>query len=177
MSRVTLEDMRAFLAVADARGFVRAAEQLFITQSALSRRITKLEAAIGARLFDRDSRNVELTALGRTFVPIATRMVHGFERSMDEIRDVVQLRAGTVTIGSMLTVANHLLAGVLARFAQRYPGIKVRVLDDFGPRLLAAVDSGEAEFAVGHRDEGDAPTAATDAVHQAGGQVRLVVGV
>ena len=147
-TRVSVEDYRAFVAVVDSGSFVRAAHSLFLTQSALSRRIAKLEEVLGARLLDRDSRKVSLTAIGRAFEPIAKQVLHGFERSLDEIRDVIQLRAGAVTVGSMLTVANHLLPAVVARFAGAHPGVRVRILDDFGPKILEAVNTGEAEFAI-----------------------------
>jgi DNA-binding transcriptional LysR family regulator len=152
--RLTIEDYRAFITVLEHHSFKRAAEVLFITQSGLSRRIHKLESVLDARLLDRDSRNVAATAVGEAFYPIAQQAVREFKRSQDEIRDVIDLRAGTVTLGSMLTVANHLLANVLAEFSGEHPGVKVRVLDDFGPKILSALESGEAEFAIVQ----DAPT-------------------
>lgn len=148
MSRLSIEDYRAFVAVLDTGSFVSAADALYITQSGLSRRIRKLEDALGARLLNRDKRQITRTAVGELFAPIAREAIAGFERSQDRIRDVIGLRAGRVTVGCMLTVANHLLAGIVSRFAQQHPGVEVRVLDDFGPKVLEAVLHGEAEFAV-----------------------------
>src|SRR5205823_10826397 len=62
-----LADLRAFIAVAELASFRAAAETIHLSQPALSRRIDKLEDALGVRLFDRDTRNVELTAVGRDF--------------------------------------------------------------------------------------------------------------
>ncbi|MEM7406057.1 MAG: LysR substrate-binding domain-containing protein [Pseudomonadota bacterium] len=146
--RTSINDLRAFATLAETQSFVRAAQTLFLTQSALSRRISKLEAVLATRLFDRNSRNVTLTPVGEAFVPIAARALSGFQQSLDEIRDIVQLRAGTVTIGSMLTVAQHMLPAVITQFMRAHPGVTVRLLDDFGPRVLDAVEAGEAEFGV-----------------------------
>ena len=67
--QIRIEDIEAFLRTAELRSFKGAAEELSITQSALSRRLQKLEAALGARLFDRTSRAVHMTTVGAEFLP------------------------------------------------------------------------------------------------------------
>lgn len=147
-SRISIEDYRAFIAVVDEGSFVGAAEALHLTQSALSRRIAKIESHLDARLFDRDSRNVALTGVGRAFVPIARPAVAAFERSLHEITDVVALRDGTVTFASMLTAAQSVLPDVVADFAAAFPGVRIRLLDHQGDTVLDRVAGGEAEFAL-----------------------------
>ena len=73
--RIGIEDLRAFVLVADIKNFHRAAEELAITQPALSRRLKKMEDVLQVRLLDRTSRIVELTTIGEEFLPTATRMV------------------------------------------------------------------------------------------------------
>ena len=68
MMNFDLGDLRAFLAVSDLGSFRAAAEILHISQSALSRRVDKLEAALGVQLFIRTTRKIELTTTGRTFI-------------------------------------------------------------------------------------------------------------
>ena len=70
-----LLDLRAFLAVKDLGGFHKAADFLGLSQPALSRRIKALESAIGAPLFERSTRKVILTAIGRGLEPLVRRMV------------------------------------------------------------------------------------------------------
>ena len=72
--KIGIDDIRGFLAVSEAAGFKPAADRLGITSSALTQRIQKLEDYLGARLFDRSTRNVEPTELGRLFLPEAQRI-------------------------------------------------------------------------------------------------------
>jgi DNA-binding transcriptional LysR family regulator len=145
---VSLEDVRAFLTISELESFSHAAERLSVSQSALSRRIRKIEDHLGIRLFDRSTRHVALTAVGREFLPLAQRMVGEFERSFDQIGDVVQKRRGVVTIASLMTVAYGLLPRVTARFAADHPDIRLRILDATGPEIAGHVRSGAAEFGI-----------------------------
>lgn len=152
---VTLEDVRAFMTIADLGSFSQAAEHLAVSQSALTRRIHKIEEQIGARLFDRSTRRVDLTAVGREFRPLAGRMIGEFERSLGHIEDVIQKRRGIVTIASLMTVAFGVLPLVAKRFRVSYPGVRVRVLDATGPEIAERVRSGEAEFGIDMEGEPD----------------------
>lgn len=146
--RASFEDLRAFVHVAEQGRFVQAADGLNITQSALSRRLQKLEEVVGARLLDRTSRRVGLTAVGEAFLPSARRVIRHMDRAMTDIQDFVKLRGGTVSIASTRTVASTVLPGAIARYNAEHPGMKVRVLDGIGPGTSRFVLSGEAEFGV-----------------------------
>ena len=146
--RANFEDLRAFVHVAEQGSFVQAADGLSITQSALSRRLRKLEEVVGARLLDRTSRRVGLTAVGEAFLPSARRVIRHMGRAMTDIQDFVNLRSGTVSIASTRTVASTVLPGAIARYTAEHPGMKVRVLDGIGPGTSHFVLSGEAEFGV-----------------------------
>ena len=146
--RIGIEDLRAFVLVADIKNFHRAAEELAITQSALSRRLKKMEDVLQVRLLDRTSRTVALTTIGEEFLPTAMRMVREFERSMDDIQDIIEKRAGVVTMASVLTVAQNVLPRVVARFNEQFPSVSVRVMDDVGPKVADFVTTGDAEFGI-----------------------------
>ena len=156
---ISLEDVRAFLVIAELESFSQAADRLAVSQSALTRRIQKIEDHLGARLFNRSTRRVELTAVGREFGPLARRMVGEFERSLGQINDVIQKRRGVVAIASLMTVAYGLLPLVAERFATAHPNVRMRVLDATGPEILAHVRSGEAEFGIDMEGEPDAEIA------------------
>ena len=96
----TLDDIRAFVAVAEFASFKRAADELGITQSALSRRLKKLEDGLGARLLDRTTRRIAVSTVGQEFLPEARRMVRDFEQSLRDIRDLVQIRTGMVALAT-----------------------------------------------------------------------------
>lgn len=145
---ISLDDLRAFILVADKQGFGKAAESLNLTQSALTRRLQKVEEYLGARLFDRSTRQVDLTAIGREFLPSARRILHEYERSLAGIEDVIAKRSGMVTMTSLMTVAFGVLPSVLADFNAEYPDIRVRILDDTGSRIAGHIRSGAAEFGI-----------------------------
>ena len=156
---ISLGDVRAFVVIAELESFKQAAERLAVSQSALSRRVQKIEDHLGARLFDRSTRRVALTAIGREFVPLAHRMVGEFERSLGRIGDVIQKRTGVVTIASLMTVACGLLPLAAERFGAEHPDIKLRILDATGPDILEHVRSGEAEFGIDMEGAPDAEIA------------------
>ena len=156
---VSLEDVRAFLSVAELESFSKAADRLAVSQSALTRRIQKIEDHLGARLFHRSTRRVELTAVGREFGPLARRMVGEFERSLGQIGDVIEKRRGIVTVASLMTVAFGLLPLVAARFAAAYPAVRLRILDATGAEISETVRSGEAEFGIDMEGETEAELA------------------
>ncbi len=146
--RIGIEDLRAFVLVAEIKNFHRAAEELAITQSGLSRRLKKMEDVLHVRLLDRTSRTVALTTIGEEFLPTAMRMVREFERSMDDIQDIIEKRAGVVTMASVLTIAQNVLPRVIAQFNEQFPSVSVRVMDDVGPKVADFVTTGDAEFAI-----------------------------
>jgi len=146
--QIRIEDIVAFTLVADLKSFVRAAEELNITQPALSRRIRKLEESIGARLLERTSRVVDLTIVGEEFLPAAKRMVRDFDRSLSDIVDVIQKRSGVVSVAFNMTVATTAMPEILDRFHQLHPNLEVRVFEDSSPPILERVHQGEVEFGV-----------------------------
>jgi DNA-binding transcriptional LysR family regulator len=156
---LTLDDIRAFLVIAELQSFSQAAERLAVSQSALTRRIQKIEDHLGARLFDRSTRRVDLTAVGREFTPLAHRMLGEFERSLGQIGDVIQKRRGVVTVASLMTVAFGLLPLVAERFNAAHPDVRLRILDATGPEILDHVRSGDAEFGIDMESEPDSEIA------------------
>lgn len=87
-------DLRAFLALMELGNFHRAAETLNMSQPALSRRIQKLEAAVGAQLFERTTRQVAPTAVGRELTPLVRRLLDEFDTSLFSFRDMGMRRGG-----------------------------------------------------------------------------------
>ncbi|MFB7496546.1 LysR family transcriptional regulator [Streptomyces sp. NPDC056161] len=94
VSGIELRHLRAFAAVARHRSFTRAAEELLITQPALSRTVAQLEKALGVRLVDRSSRNVHLTDTGREFLLHAERTLAAFDAAVAAARRESALRLG-----------------------------------------------------------------------------------
>jgi DNA-binding transcriptional LysR family regulator len=141
-----LGDLRAFIAVAELASFRAAAETIHLSQPALSRRIDKLEDALGVRLFDRDTRNVELTAVGRDFARKARTLLDDLDSILLGVRDVAANRWGQVTLACIPSTVHYFLPAVLRRYHERFPRIRVRIIDESANEVLSAVVHGEAEL-------------------------------
>ena len=148
MMNFDLGDLRAFLAVSDLGSFRAAAEILHISQSALSRRVDKLEAALGVQLFIRTTRKIELTTTGRTFIHKARNVMLELEGALLGMQDIAGRLSGEVTLACVPSAVGYFLPSVFDAYHQRYPGIRIRVLDESSSDVLLAVTRGDADFGV-----------------------------
>lgn len=143
-----LADLRAFVAVAEMNSFRAAATALHLSQPAISRRVEKLEAALGIRLFERTTRRIALTAVGRDFSHKARSLLDDLENSLLSMREVAASQMGEVVIACVPSAAYYFLPKVLAEYHKQYPRIRVRIIDDSANSVLASVTRGEAEFGI-----------------------------
>lgn len=140
--------LQALVAIADHGGFGRAAEALHITQTALSRRLQNLEEGLGVRLVERTTRSTALSALGRSFLPRARRLVADLSAAFVEVRETGKAMRGDVTIACVPTVGVQYLPRIVQRYAARHPENRVRILDHASADVAEAVLSREAEFGI-----------------------------
>lgn len=143
---ISLKQMRAFVAVARTGSFTRAAEQLFITQSALSALIRNLESELELRLLDRTTRRLELTDAGHELLVSLEQLLHDLDRMTSDLRDVKAIRRGRVRIGATPLLAASFLPVAIRAFGERYPHVQVRVLDDPAPLLVEALRAGDLDL-------------------------------
>lgn len=150
MSRINyrIDELRALLALSQHKSFIRAAETLYITQSAFSRRISQLEEVIGARLVERTSRKVALTPLGQELADQARLFVPQLDKSLEDAFRQARGESGSVTIACLTTVAYSRLPAVLGQFRESFPNVRLHVRDDTGQRVTQSVINREAEFGV-----------------------------
>ncbi|CAN1499632.1 LysR Transcriptional regulator [Burkholderiaceae bacterium] len=141
-----INDLIAFRAVAELGNFRKAAESIHISQPAFSRRIEKLENALGAQLLERTTRKVNLTSVGREFDKQLRQILDALDATLLNIRGVAASRMGEVTIACVPSAVNYFVSSVVKEFHQRYPKIRVRILDDSANHVLIAVAQGEADF-------------------------------
>lgn len=148
--RINLEisELQAFIAVAEKSSFKAAAESLFISQPALSRRIEKLEASLQIRLLERTTRRVSLTDEGRQFLGHAEAVIEELEMAMQGMAERTVLRRESLTIACVPSVANYLLPTVLKEFASTHLGVRVKVIDESARDVLDCVVAGQADFGV-----------------------------
>jgi len=132
MARDTLSDLTAFLAVARARSFTRAAAGLGVSQSALSQTIAGLEERLGVRLLTRTTRSVAPTEAGERLLARIGPHFDGIEAELAALGELREKPAGTIRITASEHAAATRLWPVLARFLPRYPDIKVELSVDSG---------------------------------------------
>lgn len=146
---IALDQLRTFVAVAEAGGLTPAAETLHLSLPAISRRLTALEEELGVALLARSTRRVALTQTGREFLPRARRLLDELEESLLGIREVAAQRRGLVVLACIPTAAYYFLPATLAAFARRFPAVRVRAMDLSAEGVTDAVATGAAEFGVG----------------------------
>lgn len=141
-----LGDLQAFVAVADLSSFRAAADAVHLSQPALSRRIEKLEDALGVRLFDRTTRRVSLTAVGRDFSHKIRTLLNDLDQSLLAVSDAAASQSGEVTVACVPSAAYYYLPEVIGRFHERFAAIRVRIIDESANGVLECVVRGEADF-------------------------------
>jgi len=145
-----LPDLRAFVAVAKLGSFSAAAEELHLSQPALSRRIEKLESALGVRLFHRTTRKVDMTTVGREFSYRANELLISLEQSLMGIRDVATHISGEVTVACIPSAVRYFLPGILKAYHERYPQILIRIIDQGANEVLTTLLRNEADFGLNY---------------------------
>ena len=141
-----LNDLLAFRAVAEQANFRRAAESVHISQPAFSRRIDKLEQALGVKLLERTTRRVSLTAVGRDFARKVATLLDDLDGTLLAMRGIAPARMGSVTVACVPSTVYYFLSRAIGRYRERYPKIRVRIMDAGANDVLAAVSRGEADF-------------------------------
>jgi DNA-binding transcriptional LysR family regulator len=145
---ITLKQLRAFTAVADAGGFTDAATRLYLTQSGLSLLVKELEAELGVRLFDRSTRRISLTVAGADFYPLALRVLEDLDSAVNSTLQLQDMKRGTLRIASTPLYSSGLMPEAMTEYHRRYPAIRVRLLDSLNEQALQRVARDEVDFAV-----------------------------
>jgi DNA-binding transcriptional LysR family regulator len=146
--KIELDGLEAFVHIAEGGSFHKAAQALHISQPALSRRMKRLEEITGVRLLDRTTQKVQLTAVGRAFLPQAQRLVLELRAAADSLGKMSTRRGGMVSVACIPTAAAHFLPSAIGRYAREHPDVRVRVMDFSSAEVVQAVLQGAAEFGV-----------------------------
>ena len=141
-----LDQLRYFVRVAERQNFTRAAEDLGISQPALSRSIQKLEEEFGQPVFERKTRSVSLTDAGTLLQARAQQVLSILEDTKAEITDDGQ--SGRVRVGAIPTVAPFFLPEVLRQFSREFPKATLIVQENTTDALLKSCTQGEIDLAI-----------------------------
>lgn len=147
-------DFQCFEQLATTLHYGRAARDLGMSPSALTRRIQAMEEELGQPLLLRDQRRVQLTAAGNRFLHFARAQIEQWEQLLGELRDEAEAPTGQLNIACTVTACHTVLPRILAVFRERYPGITPRLITQDAARSLAQLESGEVDLAVIPTDAG-----------------------
>ncbi|NED84300.1 LysR family transcriptional regulator, partial [Streptomyces sp. SID11233] len=121
-------DLRYFAAVAEELHFTRAAERLYVSQPALSKQIRALEKQVGAALFERDRREVRLSAAGAALLPHAQRMLAEWEAAQEAVARAVADQAAVLVVGMSTSPGRGgVLPAIRSRFTAAHPDARLRL--------------------------------------------------
>jgi LysR family transcriptional regulator, nitrogen assimilation regulatory protein len=151
-----IRQLRYFVAIADSGSFTKAAERVYVAQSALSHQLAQLEDELGVRLFSRSRRGVELTEAGQRFLPHAVSILRQVEESVVSARHGGQALTGKVVFGIPHSASNALALPLLREVHGRHPGIELELTEELTGNLLRQLRAGQIQLAVlfddGHLD-------------------------
>jgi DNA-binding transcriptional LysR family regulator len=140
--------LQAFVAVADSGSFSRAAEAVFLTQPAISKRIAALESELGTPLFDRLGRRIQLSPAGTALLDQARRILSEVAEAKRRIANLSGSLAGPLSLGTSYHVGLHRLQPALKAFYQRHPEVQLDLRFMDSEAACHAVQAGQLELAV-----------------------------
>ena len=145
---ISIRQLTAFIKVADSGSFTRASDQMYLTQSAVSGLIKELETSLGIVLFDRTTRQLSLSVVGRHLLPQARRVLNEMHLFENEASSLMSLAQGQVRLAVSQFAASSMPA-VIAQFAKDYPDISVTLIDCSAENVLQHIQDIEVDLGVG----------------------------
>jgi DNA-binding transcriptional LysR family regulator len=142
-----IEFVRTFLAVVETGNFIRSAKKLYLTQAAVSRRISALEGYLGCELFVRNKAGASLTPAGRRFLRYATSMVQAMERARHAV-GVAHDFQGALAVGGRFGLWDGLLVPWLNTMSETYPDVQIRAQIGFEKDLMTDLIDGTLDIGV-----------------------------
>lgn len=143
-----LQQLAYFVAVAEVRHFTQAAELLRVAQPSLSKQIRALENELSVSLFRRARGNITLTPAGEALLPLAKRILADVDTARLEVQELAGLKRGRVRLGATPSLCAGLMADVLRRFHDAYPGIQLLVEEGGSRDLVRELTRGSLDLAL-----------------------------
>lgn len=143
-----LKQLNAFATIVSAGSLGRAAETLHVTQPALSRTVRRLEQQVGAPLFERHSKGMQLTAIGSALLPHATLLLREAENAAEEINAMRGLAKGVIRVGAVGAVASLILPLAIESVLKKWPQLTVFVVEGVWDRLAEGLVKHQIDLAL-----------------------------
>ena len=153
---VTIKQMQAFVAVAEARNFTGAAQKLGLSQPSVTLAVRQLEENLGIELLERTTRRVRLSEKGQGFLLTAERLLGEFKNALDHVQAELQLERSRLSIAAVPSVSALILPKMLHRFSEPRPDLKVHLRDTNTVAVQRHVIAGEVDLGFGTQSESEA---------------------
>ncbi len=140
--------VRVFRIVARHLNFSRAAEELLLTQPAVTQQIKALEDELGVSLFDRGGGHIRLTPGGKALVPFANKMMALSEEAVRAVAAAYGEQSGGLSVGASQTIAQYLLPALIAAFLKKHPKVRVTTVSGNTDGMLEALLAGTIQLAL-----------------------------
>lgn len=144
----TLAQLEAVVAVADSQNFSRAARLHMVAQSSLSRTVAQVERICGVQLFERTTRQLNLTSDGEQFIRMARNILQTYQREVGDFEAYLSGTRGVLRLAALPSLAVSLLPPMITRFRKLYPDIRVEVEDVLADQITDHIRSGTVDLAV-----------------------------
>lgn len=151
--KITLAQLRAFVAVSRERSFTRAAEVLNTSQPSVTTAVKQLEAVLGLKLFDRSTKVLELTKASAAFLPGIERILDDLDATLADFQAAADGAQGSVAVAVLPSVATIVLPGTIKSFSSAYPRTRISLRDDNSTGVCDRVRSGEVDLGVAGRTD------------------------
>jgi len=148
MTNITIQELRAYIALAQTLSFTRAAQLLNLSQPSLSYKLQQLEEKLGTLLFERSSRRVNLTPAGEKILPNAERLLQDLDNTLLHMKQLCQEDNYRIVITCSEGLAASLLTPVISQFQQKFSHTGISILDDSDARVVDNLTSGAAHLGV-----------------------------
>jgi len=143
-----IQSIQAFLSVSETGSFSRAADALFLTQPAISKRIQTLEHTLGIALFDRIGKSVRLTEAGHALLPSCRRIIDEIAESQRIISNLRQTTSGRLSLATSHHIGLHRLPPVLREFSSNYPEVELKLSFMDSEEACQQIINGDIELAI-----------------------------
>jgi DNA-binding transcriptional LysR family regulator len=140
--------LRVFVAVAENLSFTRAAERLFLTQSAVSHQILRLEGELGTPLFDRKGRTISLLPAGKVLLPHAKRILDAIREVTNIVQQVVRADAGSLRIGASAAACQYIVPEALGEFRESFPNYSLSIVPADSPDTADKLIDGSIDLGI-----------------------------
>ncbi|WP_134699205.1 LysR family transcriptional regulator [Ammoniphilus sp. YIM 78166] len=140
------QQLEYFQTLAKIKNFTKAAEELALTQSALSRSIAKLEDELGVPLFERKTRGVTLNQYGEVFLQYVNRAMEEITLAKQELKDLIDPLNGVISLAFIHTLGSSYVPELISAFRVQYPGIQFQLVQDSTKKIMAQLESGEIDL-------------------------------